>query len=113
MVQLLPSRPTRSSSTISSSTLTVTLVVGGMVAALYFAREVLVPIALALLLSFVLAPLVRILRNWYVPRALGVVVTVIVAFTVIFGLGALMVSQVTQLATELPGYQSTYATRSK
>ena len=56
MVQLLPSRPTRSSSTISGSTLTVILVVGGMVAALYFGREVLVPIALAVLLSFVLAP---------------------------------------------------------
>jgi predicted PurR-regulated permease PerM len=68
---------------------------------------VLVPIALPLLLSFVLAPLVQFLRNWYVPRALAVVVAVIVAFAVIFGLGALMVSQVTQLATDLPGYQST------
>jgi predicted PurR-regulated permease PerM len=91
----------------ASPALPTILVVVVVVAALYFAREVLVPIALALLLSFVLAPLVRILRNWYVPRALGVVVTVIVAFTVIFGLGALMVSQVTQLATDLPGYQST------
>src|SRR6185369_10647962 len=45
--------------------------------------------------------------NWYAPRALAVVVTVVVAFAVIFGLGALMVSQVTQLATDLPGYQST------
>jgi predicted PurR-regulated permease PerM len=35
-----------------------------MVAALYFGREVLVPIALALLLSFVLAPLVRRLQSW-------------------------------------------------
>jgi predicted PurR-regulated permease PerM len=83
------------------------LLVVVVVAALYFAREVLVPIALALLLSFVLAPLVRILRHWYVPRALAVVFGVIVAFAVIFGLGALMVSQVNQLATDLPQYQST------
>src|SRR6202035_5132188 len=68
MVQLLPSRPTRASSSISGSTLTVILIVGGMVAALYFGREVLVPIALALLLSFVLAPLVRRLQSWRFPR---------------------------------------------
>jgi predicted PurR-regulated permease PerM len=83
------------------------LLVVVVIAALYFAREVLVPIALALLLSFVLAPLVRILRHWYAPRALAVVFAVIVAFAVIFGLGALMISQVNQLATDLPRYQST------
>src|SRR4029078_7422614 len=89
------------------SALPTVLLVVVVVAVLYFAREVLVPIALALLLSFVLAPVVRILRNWYFPRVLAVVVAVIVAFAVIFGLGALMVAQVTQLATDLPGYQST------
>src|SRR4029078_3073832 len=67
----------------------------------------LVPIALALLLSCVLAPLVRILRAWYIPRWLGVIVAVIVGFAVIFGLAALMVSQVNQLAADLPRYQST------
>ena len=44
--------------------MTAILVVGGIVAALYFARDVLVPIALAVLLSFVLAPLVRRLQSW-------------------------------------------------
>ena len=91
----------------ASSALPTVLLVVVVIAALYFAREVLVPIALALLLSFVLAPLVRILRHWYVPRALAVVAAVIVAFAVIFGLGALMISQVNQLATDLPRYQST------
>src|SRR6187397_2918844 len=91
----------------AGSALPTILLVVVVIGALYFAREVLVPIALALLLSFVLAPLVRILRNWYVPRALAVVFAVIVAFAVIFGLGALMVSQVNQLATDLPRYQFT------
>src|SRR6476620_8118398 len=91
----------------AGSALPTILLVVVVVAALYFAREVLEPIALALLLSFVLAPLVRLLRNWYIPRALAVVVAVIVAFAVIFGLAALMVSQVTQLATDLPRYLST------
>ena len=92
---------------VSASALPTVLLVVAVIAALYLAREVLVPIALALLLSFVLAPLVRILRTWHIPRWLGVIVAVIVGFAVIFGLGALMVSQVNQLATDLPRYQST------
>ena len=106
MVQLLPSRPTRASSSISGSTLTVILVVGGIVAALYFGREVLVPIALALLLSFALAPLVRRLQSWRFPRIVAVCIVAIFAFATIFGLGAFMVSQVSQLANELPRYES-------
>jgi predicted PurR-regulated permease PerM len=106
MVQLLPTRPIRASSTISGSTLSVILVVGGIVAALYFGREVLVPIALALLLSFVLAPLVRLLLSWRFPRIIAVSVVAIFAFAIIFGLGAFMVSQVSQLANDLPRYES-------
>src|SRR3954451_8370495 len=107
MSQLVPNKLPRQISSIPVSTLTTVLVAVVAIAALYFAREVLVPIALALLLSFVLAPLVRILRHWYLPRALAVVLAVIVAFAVIFGLAALMVSQVNQLAADLPRYQST------
>jgi predicted PurR-regulated permease PerM len=78
-----------------------------VVAALYLGREVLVPIALAILLTFVLAPLVRLLQRWYFPRIMAVTVVGLVAFAAIFGLGALMVSQVNQLAADLPRYQST------
>jgi predicted PurR-regulated permease PerM len=78
-----------------------------LVACLYVGREVLVPIALAVLMSFVLAPLVRLLQAWYVPRSLAVVAVVLVAFAAISGLGGLMVSQVNQLANDLPRYQST------
>jgi predicted PurR-regulated permease PerM len=89
------------------STLTTVLVGVIVVGTLYFAREVLVPIALALLLSFVLAPLVRLLRRWYLPRSVAVVFSVLLAFSVILSLGALMASQVNQLANDLPQYQST------
>jgi predicted PurR-regulated permease PerM len=78
-----------------------------VVTSLYFGREVLVPIALAVLLSFVLAPLVRLLEGWYVPRGLAVILVVLVAFVAIFSLGGLMVSQVNELASDLPRYQST------
>jgi predicted PurR-regulated permease PerM len=74
---------------------------------LYFGREVLVPAALAILLSFVLAPLVRLLQRYWVPRAVAVMAAVLLAFTVILGLGAVMATQLTQLAGDLPHYQST------
>jgi predicted PurR-regulated permease PerM len=106
MVQFL-SKPPRPSATIPGSTVTAILVVGGIVAALYFARDVLVPIALAVLLSFVLAPLVRRLQYWRFPRIVAVFIVAIFAFSIIFGLGAFMVSQVSQLANDLPRYQST------
>jgi len=92
---------------ITSSALSTVLLAVVMVAALYLARDVLVPISLAVLLSFVLAPLVRLLRACYAPRVVAVVVAVLLAFAAIFSLGALMISQVNQLAGDLPGYQST------
>jgi predicted PurR-regulated permease PerM len=103
---LLPLQLSKSAP-ISGSTLTSVVIGVVVVAALYFGREVLVPIALAILLSFVLSPLVRILRSWYFPRVVAVLLVVFVAFVAIFALGTLMVSQVNQLAKDLPRYQYT------
>ena len=74
---------------------------------LYFGREIIIPIALAILLSFVLAPLVGLLQRIRVPRGLAVVSVVLLAFALIFALGSLLASQLTQLAGDLPRYQST------
>jgi predicted PurR-regulated permease PerM len=92
---------------VTGSALTAVLLALVVVVALYFGREVLVPIALAVLMSFVLAPPVRRLQAWYVPRTLAVILVVLVAFAAIFSVGGLMVSQVNQLATDLPRYQAT------
>ena len=48
----------------------------GIVAALYFARAVFIPLAVAILLTFILAPPARLLRRWglpHVPASLTVV----------------------------------------
>jgi predicted PurR-regulated permease PerM len=78
-----------------------------VVNALYFGREILVPVALAVLFSFVLAPFVIRLQSWRVPRTLSVLIAVFIGFAIIFSLGGLMVSQATRLADDLPGYQKT------
>src|SRR5438270_7338000 len=78
-----------------------------IITTLYFGREIFVPIALAILLSFVLAPLVGLLQSIRVPRGLAVVSVVIFAFALIFAMGSLLATQLTQLAGDIPRYQST------
>jgi predicted PurR-regulated permease PerM len=78
-----------------------------IIAMLYFGREIFVPIALAILLSLVLAPLVGMLQRIHVPRGLAVVGLVALAFAFIFAMGSLLATQLTQLAGDLPRYQST------
>ena len=78
-----------------------------IIAALYFGREIFVPVALAVLLSFVLAPFVSRLQMLRLPRIVSVLAVVILGFAIIFSLGGLMVSQATHLAADLPGYEQT------
>jgi predicted PurR-regulated permease PerM len=106
MSEFVPARR-QSTFAVPGSALTTVLMAVVVVMALYFGREVLVPIALAVLMSFVLAPLVRLLRSWRLPRIVAVLFVVLVAFSAVFSLGTLMVSQVGQLASNLPSYQST------
>jgi predicted PurR-regulated permease PerM len=79
----------------------------GLVAILYFGRPVFVPLAVAILLAFILAPLVRALRRWHFGRIASVISVVVLAFLAIFGLGVVLGEQVTHLAAELPKYQDT------
>lgn len=94
----------RTETTAIARSLTV-LAVLGAVAALYFAKAIFLPLALAILLTFLLAPPVRLLRRWDVPRGLAVGVVVLTATIVILGLGTLVGQQLTQLGQKLPEYQ--------
>ena len=78
-----------------------------VVAALYFGKDILLPITVAVLLSFVLSPLVGILRRLRIPRAVAVVFSVGFALAIIGGVGALLGSQIVEIAGDLPLYQTT------
>lgn len=90
-----------------TSTLTEVVVAVVIVLALYFGREVLIPVTLAMLLSFVLAPLVNLLRRAWLGRIVSVLLAVALALSIILALGAAIGTQVAQLAKRLPQYQST------
>ncbi|MGX4770206.1 AI-2E family transporter [Bradyrhizobium guangdongense] len=78
-----------------------------IVAALYFAREVLVPITVAVLLSFVLSPLVNFLRRLRLGRIPSVLIAVLLAIGIIAVIGTIIGSQVAQLTRHAPEYAST------
>jgi predicted PurR-regulated permease PerM len=77
-----------------------------VVAALYFGRDVLLPLAVAVLLTFALAPGVGWLRKLHVPRVAAVITVVVAAFAVIVVFGAIVTSQLSSLAQNIPLYQS-------
>jgi predicted PurR-regulated permease PerM len=87
------------------------LVTATVIAILYFAREVFVPITLAVLLSFLLAPAVRWLRRLRVGRITAVALTVMVAFMAIAGFAAVVVGEVSSLAQQLPEYRYNLQTK--
>jgi predicted PurR-regulated permease PerM len=93
--------PADSPSSHALLTVCVTVVV---VAGLYVGRSVLIPITLAVLLSFLLAPLVALLRRLYLGRVPSVLLAVLLALTLILGLGGLIGTQVAELAQEVPTY---------
>jgi predicted PurR-regulated permease PerM len=87
------------------------LTIGLVVAFLYVARDVIVPIILAVLLSFLLAPAVRALRRWRIGRVTAVSLTVSMAFLAILGFGAVVVQELSILAQQIPEYRSNLETK--
>jgi predicted PurR-regulated permease PerM len=75
-------------------------------AVLYFAREVLIPFALAILLSFLLAPAVRRLERWKLGRVLSTLIVVVLGFSLIGAVGWVAGHQALSLAANLPEYRA-------
>ena len=75
------------------------------VAALYFAREVLIPLALAVLVSFLLTPLVVRLERGGIPRVPAVLIVFVTLLALVGVLGWVVYLQVADLADQLPRYQ--------
>lgn len=76
-----------------------------IIAILYFAKDVLLPLAIAVLLTFALAPISSRLRKLGLPRVLAVIVTVSLAFAVLILFALVVAGQVAEVAQNLPAYQ--------
>ena len=90
----------------------MTLAVAAVVlAALYVGREVLLPVVLSVLLAFVIAPLVDLLRRLRIGRIPAVIAAVLVALGIVLSLGGIIGLQLAGLASDLPRYQSTVSAK--
>jgi predicted PurR-regulated permease PerM/GAF domain-containing protein len=76
-----------------------------IVVVLYFAREVFVPLALAGLIAFVLAPAANRLERWGMRRTPAALLVIILSLATVAVLGWVLLGQIYSLAVELPQYQ--------
>lgn len=83
-----------------------------LVALLYLGAGILVPLVLAILLAFALSPLVDLLaRKLHFPEPLSVIASVLVSLMVLALFAYLAGTQLLQIASELPAYQTTIANK--
>jgi predicted PurR-regulated permease PerM len=77
----------------------------GVIAALYFAREILIPLAFAFILTFVLTPVVALLQRSRIGRLPSVAVTILLTIAAAGGVAWLISIQLVDVARELPSYR--------
>jgi predicted PurR-regulated permease PerM len=95
-------RPLRSS---GSSNVQTAAILIGVVAVLYLAREILVPLAFAITLTFVLAPAVAGLQKLRIGRVPAVLLVMVVTVAVAAGISFVILNQLIQVVNDLPSYQ--------
>jgi predicted PurR-regulated permease PerM len=76
------------------------------IATLYFAKVVLVPFALALLITFILVPLVRTLVRIRIPRILAVLLIVVMVVSAVGSIGWVVAYQLVDVTSQLPKYST-------
>ncbi len=83
-------------------------VIGALIiAALVVGKEIFIPLALAILLAFLLAPVVMRLRKWGCPQLAAIMLTVVMAVGVLAGATSYLGFQLSSLSQQLPKYQDT------
>src|SRR4051812_48453596 len=75
-----------------------------VVAFLYWAQQVLIPVALAVYLAFLLSPVVRQFQRWGLPRIPAVLTVTLLTAVVVLSVGYVVASQIGGLVDELPNY---------
>jgi predicted PurR-regulated permease PerM len=82
------------------------MIAGLIVLFLYVAGPIVEPLVIAGLLSFILAPVMRRLRLWGLPKVVTAISCVALTLSIIGLLGATLGLQVRQLAEQLPSYEN-------
>ncbi|WP_146208827.1 AI-2E family transporter [Azospirillum sp. TSO22-1] len=89
----------------STTVITLIVAMAAVVLALYFGRAVLQPLALAILFSFALAPIIKRLQRWSVPKTPAVIAVTLLMFLILGGVTAVVSVQAVDLARKIPEYE--------
>jgi predicted PurR-regulated permease PerM len=73
---------------------------------LYYGKSVLIPVALAILFTFLLTPAVKKLQKLGAPKTLAITMVAVVVFSMLAAFGYLVSQQVAGLTAELPKYET-------
>ena len=76
-----------------------------IIASLYWAQAVLIPVALAILLTFLLSPVAGAMERLALGRLPSVILVVVLTFSLLGGIGWIVTLQFGSLANELPTYR--------
>ncbi len=98
-------RATKNAATAAAIGTWAILLTAFVVTILYVGRQLLIPLALAAMLTFLLAPLVGYIERW-IGRIAAVLIVVAMLFGVFGGAGWLLTRQLIDLAAKLPDYQT-------
>lgn len=98
-------RATKNAATAAAIGTWAILLTAFVVTILYVGRQLLIPLALAAMLTFLLAPLVGYIERW-IGRVAAVLIVVAMLFSVVGGAGWLLTRQLVDLAAKLPDYQT-------
>ncbi len=82
------------------------LIAVALVATLYFARVVLIPFTLAVLITFVLTPVAKFLERLHFGRLLSTVLVVALSFLIVGAVGYTVTQQFSEVMNQLPNYKS-------
>ncbi|MCX7281197.1 MAG: AI-2E family transporter [Alphaproteobacteria bacterium] len=99
-------RPAAGKADVLTPKFQAAVIAGVIVAGLFFGRPVLMPLALSVLMSFALAPLVSLFKRFRLGNGPAVIISLVLAVTIVGSLGLFMGSQLAKLASELPHYQT-------
>ena len=77
-----------------------------IIATLYLGQAFLIPVALSILLTFLLTPVADALERLGLGRLASVMIIVVLAFSLLAAIGWLVTVQLTSVANELPTYRS-------
>src|ERR1700678_1024421 len=106
-ISIMPFTPDPQPVASASQRSLIVIATGVVLALLYFGKDVLVPIILAMILALLMAPFVRLLQKMRLGHTYAVVIAALLLATVATGLMTVIGSQIVHLAESLPQYEKT------